>query len=81
MIACDAHPVFDERLRPRPTLTARVRHGDRLVDVAEGLEHRVGRRRVGDMVASPLSQIKAFGFGSGGHTAGIAIVARNLKLE
>ena len=35
----------------------------------------------GDMVASPLSQIKAFGFGSGGHTAGIAIVARNLKLE
>jgi Domain of unknown function (DUF1843) len=33
----------------------------------------------GDMVASPLSQIKAFGSGTGGHTAGITIAARSLK--
>lgn len=35
----------------------------------------------GDMVASPLSQIKAFGAGLGRHTPGIAIVARNLNLK
>ena len=33
----------------------------------------------GDMVASPLAQIKAFGPGFGSHTPGIAIVARNLR--
>jgi hypothetical protein len=31
----------------------------------------------GDMVASPLSQIQAFGSGIGGHTAGIVIAARD----
>ena len=33
----------------------------------------------GDMVASPLAQIKAFGPGFGSHTPGIAIVARNRR--
>jgi hypothetical protein len=32
----------------------------------------------GDMVATPLSQIKSFGLGFGSHTGGKAIVARNL---
>jgi uncharacterized protein GlcG (DUF336 family) len=31
----------------------------------------------GDMVASPLSQIKAFGFGGGRHTPGIVIAPQN----
>ena len=35
----------------------------------------------GDMVASPLSQIKAFGPGLGSRTPGIAIVARNLNIR
>jgi hypothetical protein len=35
----------------------------------------------GDMVASPLSRIKAFGPGIGSHTPGIAIVARHLNLK
>lgn len=35
----------------------------------------------GDMIASPLSQIKAFGPGLGSHTPGIAIVARHLNIE
>jgi len=35
----------------------------------------------GDMVASPLSQIKAFGPGLGWHTPGIAIVARHLNIR
>ena len=34
----------------------------------------------GDMIASPLSQIKAFGPGLGWHTPGIAIVARALNI-
>jgi hypothetical protein len=34
----------------------------------------------GDMVASPLAKIGPFGFGLGSHTAGIAIVARNLNI-
>lgn len=35
----------------------------------------------GDMVASPLSQIRAFGPGLGWRTPGIAIVARNLNIR
>lgn len=35
----------------------------------------------GDMVASPLSQIKAFGPGLGWRTPGIAIVARTLNIR
>lgn len=35
----------------------------------------------GDMVASPLARIKAFGPGIGWHTPGIAIVARNLNIS
>jgi hypothetical protein len=35
----------------------------------------------GDMVASPLSQIKAFGPGLGWRTPGIAIVARQLNIR
>lgn len=35
----------------------------------------------GDMVASPLSQIKAFGPGFGSHTPGIAIVDRALNIR
>lgn len=34
----------------------------------------------GDMVASPLSQIKSFGPGLGWRTPGIAIIARNLNI-
>ncbi len=35
----------------------------------------------GDMVPSPLSQIRAFGPGLGWHTPGLAIVARNLNMR
>ena len=35
----------------------------------------------GDMVASPLSAIKAFGPGIGWHTPGIAIVAKQLNIR
>lgn len=35
----------------------------------------------GDMIASPLSAIKAFGPGIGWHTPGIAIVARKLNIK
>jgi hypothetical protein len=45
--------VLGERPGPDPAFIARVRRRDRLVDVAEGLEHRVRRRRIGDVVASP----------------------------
>lgn len=55
-------------------------------DVEQALHHAVMAEIAkidskGDMIASPLSKIAAFGPGLGSHTPGIAIVAKQLNLK